>query len=89
MGKINYVLVRHRNRRAILRIKDPQVQISRSGLTYTGISTQTENVTWVWLVTGASIVSGQGTSQILVSGSPASVSLTVTNVNWKSGTGTI
>jgi hypothetical protein len=89
MGKINYVLVRHRNRRAILRIKDPQVQISRAGLTYTGISTQTENVTWAWSVAGASIVSGQGTSQILVSESPVSVSLTVTNINGKSGTDTI
>lgn len=89
MGRINYVLVRHRNRRAILRIKDPQVQISRAGFTYTGISTQTENVTWAWSVSGATVISGQGTDQITVSAYPSTVTLTVTNINGKSGTATI
>lgn len=91
MGKINYVIVKHAHRRAALRIKAPEVSIQKSGSTYKAVTTQDglDGLTYVWAVTGATITAGAGTSTITVSGTPSIVSVTVTNINGKSGSATV
>ena len=89
MGNINYILVRNKTRKAVLRNRVPNVGISRSGLVFSGMSSQSSNVTYNWTVAGATIVSGQGTAQIVASGPPTSVTFAVTNADGKTGTATI
>lgn len=91
MGKINFVVIKRAHRRAALRIKAPEVTISKSGSTYTAVTTQdgTDGLTYVWAVTGGTVTSGAGTKSITVSGTPTIVSVTVTNINGKAGSATV
>lgn len=91
MGRINFVVIKHAHRRAALRIKAPEVSIQKSGSNYTAATTQDglDGLTYVWSVTGGTITAGAGTKTITVSGTPSIVSVTVTNINGKSGSATV
>lgn len=88
MGRINFLVVRRHNRRIALRIKSPEVQIIKSGNTYRADSAQI-SLTYAWTVTGATLISGQGTDTITVTGTPTAVSVTVTNGNGKTGSAVV